>query len=140
MKGSERYNDYEGYGYQFKYNGKFYDTTAEDNLKRKLTSIVALDAQIVPLSNFNVQYQNHNVLRELNKAYSGFFDPFQQDNKHNIDDLISTGRFLFFIYFFLFIVFIFFIFFYFSLFIFIFFYLFFIYFLFFLFFFIFLFL
>ncbi|XP_014219964.1 poly(ADP-ribose) glycohydrolase-like [Copidosoma floridanum] len=78
IKGVERYSLYEGYGDHFTWAGNYIDETPRDNSGRMKTCIVAMDAQ-----RFNqpkTQYNTENLIRELNKAYVGFFSEIASDN------------------------------------------------------------
>ncbi|XP_055390010.1 poly(ADP-ribose) glycohydrolase-like [Condylostylus longicornis] len=71
--GAERFNCYEGYGDSFKFiNKHFQDDLEIDSSKRRKSFIVAIDA--IELSDFAQQYEKQSIIRELNKAYVGFYN------------------------------------------------------------------
>jgi len=74
IKGSERFSNYTGYGSTFTWSGDYNDCIKMDNLNRRMTEIVALDAYNFGMNHLT-QYSEELVLRELNKAYTGFFHP-----------------------------------------------------------------
>ncbi|XP_052686077.1 poly(ADP-ribose) glycohydrolase-like isoform X2 [Crassostrea angulata] len=73
MKGCERFSNYSGYAGKFKWAGDFVDKTLRDQWGRLFTDVVAIDALII--REFSHQFKMGSVLREINKAYSGFFVP-----------------------------------------------------------------
>jgi poly(ADP-ribose) glycohydrolase len=72
--GAERYCNYSGYRASFTFAGDHLDKTPRDKLGRIQTVIIGIDA--VHLRSPASQYRPELVLRELNKAYSGFFVSF----------------------------------------------------------------
>ncbi|XP_060606264.1 uncharacterized protein LOC132758593 [Ruditapes philippinarum] len=75
IQGFEQFSAVEGYAASLKYVGDHKDKAEVDekgNLKNMLT---AIDAVSYKHSNKN-QYQDDNVLRDLNKAFTGFNTPF----------------------------------------------------------------
>nr|XP_033338421.1 poly(ADP-ribose) glycohydrolase isoform X1 [Megalopta genalis]XP_033338422.1 poly(ADP-ribose) glycohydrolase isoform X1 [Megalopta genalis]XP_033338424.1 poly(ADP-ribose) glycohydrolase isoform X1 [Megalopta genalis]XP_033338425.1 poly(ADP-ribose) glycohydrolase isoform X1 [Megalopta genalis]XP_033338426.1 poly(ADP-ribose) glycohydrolase isoform X1 [Megalopta genalis]XP_033338427.1 poly(ADP-ribose) glycohydrolase isoform X1 [Megalopta genalis] len=68
--GIERYSKYDGYSNTFKWTGDFVDETPVDSCKRRLTSVVAIDA--LHFKQASSQFSIGNIRRELNKAYAGF--------------------------------------------------------------------
>ncbi|KAF9570384.1 hypothetical protein EC968_001838 [Mortierella alpina] len=73
IKGAERYSNYNGYARTFEWHSDYVDTTPRDQLGRRKTEICAIDAlpfksQDQRLEQFSEEY----VLRELNKAVTGF--------------------------------------------------------------------
>ncbi|XP_037889920.1 poly(ADP-ribose) glycohydrolase isoform X2 [Glossina fuscipes] len=71
MVGCERYSNYTGYARSFLWDSNHQDCTPRDNSRRRMTHIVAIDALAFMESNH--QYREELMLRELNKAYVGFF-------------------------------------------------------------------
>ncbi|KAF6016901.1 PARG [Bugula neritina] len=84
MKGAEKYSNYKGYGDSFEFDGDHTDITAFDDIGRRYRHIIGMDASYY--SNTLTQYQMNHVIRELNKAYSGFYS-----NKDSPID-IATGN------------------------------------------------
>ncbi|KAG5682957.1 hypothetical protein PVAND_012274 [Polypedilum vanderplanki] len=76
ITGTEQFNNYYGYSSTFKFAGNFFDQTEIDEFRRKRTTIVAIDA--LPYKNNLEQFQETNILRELNKAYTGFYNEKNQ--------------------------------------------------------------
>ncbi|CAO1410422.1 unnamed protein product [Diamesa hyperborea] len=72
MVGCEQYCNYKGYAQTFEWNGSYKDTTPRDEFRRKLCSIVAIDA--LQFQSYNEQYKENLMRRELNKAYIGFLN------------------------------------------------------------------
>lgn len=73
ISGAEQYNKYRGYGDSFLWDGDYLDQTPRDSWGRRCTRIVAMDAQY--FRNPADQFKVDRLERELNKAYSGFYDP-----------------------------------------------------------------
>lgn len=72
ITGAEQFSSYTGYGGRFTYAGSYADTNPVDECKRRCVSIVAIDAIPFMYSGSETQFQRQGILRELNKAYSGF--------------------------------------------------------------------
>ena len=71
ISGAEQFSTYTGYGSKFKYTGPCVDPNPIDEKNRRCVSIVAIDA--IPFSlGGGLQYNKPDIVRELNKAYSGF--------------------------------------------------------------------
>ncbi|KAK4881298.1 hypothetical protein RN001_004617 [Aquatica leii] len=70
ITGAERYSTYTGYGDSYEWSGDYIDNTPLDAFARRRTTIVAIDATRFTKS--LEQYKTTHVLRELNKAFSGF--------------------------------------------------------------------
>eukprot|EP00731_Ephydatia_muelleri_P030394 Em0021g917a len=71
ITGTERFSECHGSGESLEYVGPYRDLAMRDTSGTPLTSIVAIDA--TPFTwNPDQQYNDHHVLRELNKAYAGF--------------------------------------------------------------------
>ncbi|XP_058443969.1 poly(ADP-ribose) glycohydrolase-like isoform X2 [Malaya genurostris] len=73
MMGSEQYSEYSGYASNFTFAGDFHDETPRDASGRRECYIVAIDALHFVQSSH--QYREELLLRELNKAYVGYFHP-----------------------------------------------------------------
>lgn len=73
MVGCEMYSKYKGYSNSFVWDGNYEDNTPFDSSRRKSVHIVAIDA--LPFAKPSHQYREDLMLRELNKAYVGFFHP-----------------------------------------------------------------
>lgn len=91
MKGAEIYCSYTGYKKEFRFAADSKDTRTpvkDDILDRE---IVAIDALNFKYPDALSQFSNEGVLRELNKAYVGFFGG---DNKRDssMNKPISTGK------------------------------------------------
>lgn len=69
--GSERFSCYMGYGSSFRFVGDYVDKKPFDSTSRRTTRIVAIDALDCP---GKWQYGVDYLVREINKAYCGFFD------------------------------------------------------------------
>lgn len=73
MVGCERFSNYNGYAGTFQWAGNHEDMTPRDSSRRRMCHIVAIDALLFHQSSH--QYREELMLRELNKAYVGFFHP-----------------------------------------------------------------
>lgn len=73
MMGSEQFSEYDGYASSFTFAGDFEDETPRDASGRRECYIVAIDALHFMQSSH--QYREELMLRELNKAYVGFYHP-----------------------------------------------------------------
>ena len=71
IKGAEQYSSYSGYGDNFKFKSDYQDKTLFDNWNRKDVEILAIDALSFRFP--KVQFTEAKVIRELNKAYCGFY-------------------------------------------------------------------
>jgi len=69
IMGSERFNNYAGYGGKFHYAGDFVDSTVRDPWGRRCTKIIAMDAKARP---GEAQFREKLLLREVCKAHCGF--------------------------------------------------------------------
>ncbi|KAK8950911.1 Poly(ADP-ribose) glycohydrolase 1 [Platanthera zijinensis] len=69
--GSERFSCYMGYGSSFRFVGDYVDRKLFDTTRRRRTRIIAIDALHSP---GKWQYGVDCLVREINKAYCGFFD------------------------------------------------------------------
>ncbi|KAM6956280.1 poly(ADP-ribose) glycohydrolase [Aplochiton taeniatus] len=87
ITGTERYSLYAGYAESYKWQGVHKDETPRDNWQRRCTEIVAVDA--LKYRSFLEQFHHDKMLRELNKAYCGFYRP----NSKSIHlSAIATGN------------------------------------------------
>ncbi|PSN52583.1 hypothetical protein C0J52_13081 [Blattella germanica] len=71
--GCERFSMYTGYCDTFEWTGDYRDRTPHDSSRRRICSIVAIDA--LRVGSLSSQFTPNNVMRELNKAYAGFHCP-----------------------------------------------------------------
>ncbi|XP_037937599.1 poly(ADP-ribose) glycohydrolase isoform X2 [Teleopsis dalmanni] len=71
MVGCERYSSYNGYASTFEWAGNYEDLTPRDSSRRRKTHIVAIDA--LSFIQSEDQYKEELIIRELNKAYAGFY-------------------------------------------------------------------
>ncbi|KAL3877139.1 hypothetical protein ACJMK2_034889 [Sinanodonta woodiana] len=78
MRGCERFSDYDGYSSTFKWKRSYTDKTSRDKWGRIYCEVVAIDALV--FRNYKNQFQHHLVLRELNKAYCGFYRRLSPEN------------------------------------------------------------
>ncbi|VFR00207.1 unnamed protein product [Cuscuta campestris] len=85
--GTERFSNYTGYASSFRFCGNYVDTKGIDNLGRRKTRIVAIDALCSPGKS---QCTPECLLREINKAFCGFSD---QVNHHH-QQFFQDGSFL----------------------------------------------
>ncbi|KAJ1391218.1 Pol [Sesbania bispinosa] len=78
--GVERFSSYTGYASSFRFSGDYVDERDVDTLGRRKTRIVAIDALCSPGMR---QYRENFLLREINKAFSGFLyqSKYQQYQK-----------------------------------------------------------
>lgn len=94
--GAERFSCHEGYDKYFKYTGPYKDMRKYDQHGRLDSHIVAIDGLVFKKKG-KEQYDDRNILRELNKACVGFQgDPLErQDFKDGtVDQLrpVCTGK------------------------------------------------
>ncbi|KAJ6841344.1 putative poly(ADP-ribose) glycohydrolase 1 [Iris pallida] len=68
--GVERFSHYMGYGSSFRFMGDYLDKKQLDSFGRRKTRIIAIDALYSPRRR---QYEVEGLIREVNKAYCGFF-------------------------------------------------------------------
>ncbi len=75
ITGVEQFSKYEGYGYSLSFAGDHIDTTQKDSEGTVMCSLVAIDALAFHTKHDieAAQYQESYILRELNKAYCGFY-------------------------------------------------------------------
>lgn len=74
--GSEQFSTYDGYASTFRFGGNYDDKTPYDDWRRRRCEIVAIDA--LPYKSNTEQFQEAHLLRELNKAYAGFYNDNQK--------------------------------------------------------------
>jgi len=80
IMGAERYNNYKGYSSSFRYDGNHKDPSTLDSFMRKNVSILAIDAiDFARTTSPKVQYKIERILREVNKAYVGFYGSETED-------------------------------------------------------------
>ncbi|XP_047318672.1 poly(ADP-ribose) glycohydrolase 1-like [Impatiens glandulifera] len=89
--GAERFSDYTGFGFTFRFYGDYIDRRGMDLMGRRKTRIIAIDALCMPRMK---QYCLGYLLREVNKALCGFQEgfKFQQQHQQNTADIPSTSR------------------------------------------------
>lgn len=68
--GAERFSSYTGYASSFRFSGDYVDKRVVDRYGRHKTRIIAIDALCSPGKR---QYRQECLLREINKAFCGFF-------------------------------------------------------------------
>ena len=73
MIGCEQFSQYSGYASTFTFDGDFIDTTMRDSSGRRECYIVGIDALHFLQSSH--QFREELMVRELNKAYVGFYHP-----------------------------------------------------------------
>ncbi|XP_043714183.1 poly(ADP-ribose) glycohydrolase 1-like [Telopea speciosissima] len=73
--GAERFSNYTGYASSFRFVGDYVGGKPVDFMGRQKTRIVAIDALFNPKFR---QYKPACLLREINKAFCGFFDQSKQ--------------------------------------------------------------
>lgn len=83
--GAEQFNKYKGYASTFKFAGQHRDLTPTDRFRRRKCQIVAIDA--LQLNNNFDQFRESNIIRELNKAYAGFYNPYNDGQVNHINSL-----------------------------------------------------
>lgn len=89
--GAEQFTAYTGYGGSFKCTGPHEDTNPVDECNRRKVSIVAIDA--TPFDYASLQYTKPSIVRELNKAYSGFTHQLPDDKPdENNMSMVATGN------------------------------------------------
>lgn len=93
ISGAEQFSTYSGYGGNFTYTGPYHDTNPIDECSRRCVSIVAMDAISYSHSGPAQQFKRYNILRELNKAYSGFTSGVTGDDPLNHTLIpVATGN------------------------------------------------
>ncbi|KAF8708758.1 hypothetical protein HU200_030145 [Digitaria exilis] len=98
--GAERFSQYMGYGSSFRFVGDYLDNKPIDSMGRRRTRIVAIDALDCPT---RLHYESSGLLREVNKAFCGFFDQskfqlyaklFQDSDDKNFSPSISSNEYI----------------------------------------------
>ena len=89
ITGCEQYSYYNGYGDTFRWSGDFIDETIRDDWRRRQIQLVAIDA-INFYHNSMKQFSVDLRLRELNKAYCGFFTKSPAPSGHF--SAVATGN------------------------------------------------
>ena len=91
ITGAEQFTTYTGYGGSFKCTGSYEDTNPVDDRNRRKVYIVAIDA--TPFDNTTSQYGKPSIVRELDKAYSGFCHQLPDDKPtENSMTEVATGN------------------------------------------------
>ncbi|XP_050940454.1 probable poly(ADP-ribose) glycohydrolase 2 isoform X6 [Cucumis melo] len=85
--GAERFSNYTGYAFNFCFAGNHEDKREIDSLGRHKTFITAIDALCSPGMR---QYRLEFLLREVNKAFCGFFDQSKYD--HYKSQFLESGE------------------------------------------------
>ena len=91
ITGAEQFTSYIGYGGSFKCTGPYKDTNPVDDRNRRKVYIVAIDA--IPFDDPSLQYRKPSIVRELDKAYSGFCHQLADDkpSKNSMTE-VATGN------------------------------------------------
>ncbi|XP_068184210.1 poly(ADP-ribose) glycohydrolase isoform X2 [Antennarius striatus] len=71
ITGTEQFSKYSGYAESYKWKDSHKDETPRDDWQRRCTEIVAIDA--LKFRHYLEQFLPEKIVRELNKAYCGFF-------------------------------------------------------------------
>ena len=91
ITGAEQFTTYTGYGGSFKCTGPYNDTNPVDDCNHRKVYIVAIDA--TPFDDRTLQYGKPSIVRELNKAYSGFSHQVADDKpSENSMTEVATGN------------------------------------------------
>ena len=91
ITGAEQFTTYTGYGGSFKCTGPLKDSNPIDEHKSRKVHIVAIDATEFDFS--APQFRKPAIVRELNKAYSGFSHQLPDDKpSENIMTVVATGN------------------------------------------------
>ncbi|KAL4471408.1 hypothetical protein ABPG74_008301 [Tetrahymena malaccensis] len=82
IQGAQQVSDYEGYGYNLKYKGPYYDNKLTPQEQNNMLNVVivgmdATDFNKVEMQNekydeYNYQFEQMNVMRDIVKAYAAF--------------------------------------------------------------------
>ncbi len=89
--GTEQYSAYSGYKETFKYNGDFEDPATFIKLEEPLKDIVVLAIDAHKYIDLHRQFTKEEVLREVNKAYIGFFGNGKYPEKGG-KRAVATGK------------------------------------------------
>lgn len=87
ITGTEQYSKYSGYAESYKWKESHKDETPRDDWQRRCTEIVAIDA--LKYRHFLEQFLPEKMIRELNKAYCGFYRS-NANSKHL--SAVATGN------------------------------------------------
>ncbi|XP_003964099.2 poly(ADP-ribose) glycohydrolase [Takifugu rubripes] len=87
ITGTEQYSKYSGYAESYKWVQHDEDKTPSDEWQRRCTEIVAIDA--LKFRHYLEQFLPEKILRELNKAYCGFF---RNNYKSKHLSAVATGN------------------------------------------------
>jgi poly(ADP-ribose) glycohydrolase len=79
MSGFEQFSHYKGYGSSLSYDGDCVDSAEKDGEGNFLTSLCAIDAVPYSCGNAKDQFEAKNYMRDINKAYVGFLQPYVSD-------------------------------------------------------------
>ena len=91
ITGAEQFTAHTGYGGSFKCKGPTEDTNSIDERNRRKVNIVAMDATLV--DDLTNQFTKPSIIRELNKAYSGFSHTLSDDRpSENKMTMVATGN------------------------------------------------
>ncbi|CAI9766994.1 unnamed protein product [Fraxinus pennsylvanica] len=79
--GTQRFSNYSGYASSFCFCADYKDVEGADSMGRRKTRIIAIDA----LSRVGKrQYTPECLLREINKAFCGFYDQYKRQQYENL--------------------------------------------------------
>ena len=93
ITGTEIYCKYSGYSETFKFAGNVQDKTKPDLFGRKDSNVLAIDAiDFSRTSTTKTQFKKERILREINKAYIGFWGSNSERETFQERKIISTGR------------------------------------------------
>ena len=85
FKGPEQYSAHTGYGWETRFNGRVTDKTPRTDSGDIQKVVLAIDAVDYKRNSFS-QFKEVEILREINKAYSGFLSVAREGRK------IATGN------------------------------------------------
>lgn len=88
IKGFERFSNYSGYSSSFLWKGDYQDKSVRNSWGRRVSQLTCIDALIV--SSYTNQFKQWHVVRELNKAYCGFYD--KSEKKEANLPAVCTGN------------------------------------------------
>ncbi|KAL2487629.1 Poly(ADP-ribose) glycohydrolase 1 [Forsythia ovata] len=84
--GTQRFSNHTGYASSFRFCGDYKDVKGVDSMGRLKTRIIAIDALCHPGKR---QYTPECLLREINKAFCGFYDQSKRQQYENL--FLDTG-------------------------------------------------
>ncbi|CAE1263500.1 PARG [Acanthosepion pharaonis] len=84
----ERFSNYSGYSSSFLWKGDYQDKSVRNSWGRRVSQLTCIDALIV--SSYTNQFKQWHVVRELNKAYCGFYD--KSEKKEANLPAVCTGN------------------------------------------------